>query len=140
METEQQIIEGWKVLTAQIERHESAIETLQRAADELLAAHATQLANAHGIEVGQIYRHNQSGDFWIVNGFQAGVFFLDGDDQDAFLRVQVRMQKVRKWKRIQRYVQPLLQQLVESETLRAVNPMLQRYEFTGQEMVGGEAG
>ena len=63
----------------------------------------------------------------------------DGDDQHAFLRVQVRMQKVKKWKRIQRHVQPLLQQLVESETLRAVNPMLQRYEFTGQEMVGGES-
>jgi hypothetical protein len=139
MKTEQQIIEGWNALTAQIEHHASAIETLQQSADELLTAYATQLADEHGVEVGQIYRHIQSGDFWIVNGFQAGIFFPDGDDQDAFLRVQVRMQKVKKWKRIQRFAQPLLQQLVESQTLRAVNPMLQRYEFTGQEMVGGES-
>lgn len=133
--TEQQVIEQWATLVAQSEQHEAAMHALQQAADDFLTDYATQLANRHGVEVGQIYRNTTTGDFWLVRGFQAGVFYLDNDDPQSFLRVRVQVQKVKKWKPLRRFEQPLLQQFVDSETLPKVNPKLHRYEFTQQEMV-----
>ena len=128
-----EVIDQWDALNDQIAQCETTLHALQQAADNLLTDYATRLATRHGVEIGQLYRNAKSGDFWIVTGFQAGVYSLDGDPPEPpFIRVQVRLQKVKQGRRLKRIVVPLLQQLVESETLPAVNPMLHRYELTGQ--------
>jgi hypothetical protein len=132
MSNEQQIIQEWDTLQAQIEpilyeyKHRATVGELQEQARALLRSYAAKLPTSLGVQKGQVYRRDDDRTLWRVEGFMAAIVEAQGKRVIAVRTwlATVQTDNIHAYSAVST---PLLQQLLPASALPAIDDTLPRY-------------